>query len=77
MRAPIREERLFKGSLWMISSQLFSVCLQAVDLVLMGRTLGSRDPLEPSSEWSPWWRVLTPFGGALGAGDDCAAQRQP
>jgi O-antigen/teichoic acid export membrane protein len=43
MRAPIREERLFKGSLWMISSQLFSMCFQAVYFVLMGRTLGSRE----------------------------------
>jgi len=37
------EERLFKGSLWMISAQFLSMGFQAVYFVLMGRTLGSRE----------------------------------
>ncbi len=39
----MREKRLFKGSLWMISAQFLSMGVQALYFVLMGRTLGSRE----------------------------------
>ena len=37
------EQRILKGSLWIISGQFLSMAFQAVYFVLMGRTLGSRE----------------------------------
>jgi O-antigen/teichoic acid export membrane protein len=39
----MKEQRLLKGSLWVISGQFVSMGFQAVYFVLMGRTLGSRE----------------------------------
>ncbi|MBV8631922.1 MAG: oligosaccharide flippase family protein [Silvibacterium sp.] len=39
----MKEERLLKGSVWIISGQFLSMALQAAYFVLMGRTLGSRE----------------------------------
>ena len=39
----MREERILKGSLWIVSGQFVSMALQAAYFVLMGRTLGSRE----------------------------------
>ena len=39
----MKEQRLLKGSLWVISGQFVSMAFQAVYFVLMGRTLGSRE----------------------------------
>ncbi len=37
------EQRILKGSLWIISGQFLSMALQAAYFILMGRTLGSRE----------------------------------
>ena len=37
------EQRIFRGSLWIISGQFLSMAFQAIYFVLMGRTLGSRE----------------------------------
>jgi O-antigen/teichoic acid export membrane protein len=39
----MKEQRLLKGSLWVISGQFVSMGFQAAYFVLMGRTLGSRE----------------------------------
>ncbi|HTY82878.1 MAG TPA: oligosaccharide flippase family protein, partial [Silvibacterium sp.] len=39
----MREDRILKGSLWIMSGQFVSMVLQAAYFVLMGRTLGSRE----------------------------------
>jgi O-antigen/teichoic acid export membrane protein len=39
----MKEQRLLKGSLWIISGQFISMAFQAAYFVLMGRTLGSRE----------------------------------